>query len=202
MSALVETLHAYVSLPLDLTAARRAVDIARALRPVLAGAGWGVAWQSPAALHVTVRNLGPLDVGLVGALGAALTAVAARHAPFRLHLDAPALRGDPGELCLPVADGHEALVRLILDVDVALEALGFARPPRPPSGRVGLGRVRSSGAGPLALPRLDGCASFATELRLHRLDGASPDAEPPLLHAAPLTLPRPPEGQGMSPRGR
>lgn len=199
MSDLVDTLRAYVALPLDLVSARRAVDVARALRPALTAAGWSVAWQSPAALHVTVRNLGALDPGLAGALGDAVKSVAARHAPFRIRLAGAALQGDPAELCLPVTDGHEAIVRVANDLDDALEALGFARPTRPLRARVGLGRVRAAGASLPPLSALDGGATFVGELRLHRLDGARPDAEPPLLTAAMFSAPpRPSDGQGMS----
>jgi 2'-5' RNA ligase len=129
-----------VLLPDDVRAAlTRAIDRLRALAP-------DVAWIAETNLHVTLKFLGHVDEGRLGAVEGALAGVAARHAPFDLAvrgLGAFPTSSRPRVLWAGLTP-PTALAALATDVDTALVGLGVPPETRPFAGHVTLGRVREA----------------------------------------------------------
>lgn len=106
-----------------------------------------VRWSDPAKLHLTVRFLGEVTAETAAAVGVAVDAVAARHAP--LPLEAAGLGAFPGParprvLWAGVGGDLRGLGRLVAEVERALVPLGFPLEGRPFRPHLTLARVRSS----------------------------------------------------------
>lgn len=182
----METVRAYVACLLDLNATRRAADISRVLRRNARARGWDAAFVPPPALHVTLRWLGEIDIGLVSPIADAIGAVAQRTAPFRVHVSGLLAGPDPAaprHLALGFAHGVELLRALAADLDARLDDLGI--PPAPQGFRAQLTLARvARAATPLAevLPGgADAGPSTIHDLALYRCDALRPDAEPTAL---------------------
>lgn len=176
----METVRAFVGCLLDLSTTRRVVEIQRRVRHAAEGAGWRAAWVPPPNLHVTLKFLGEVDVGLVSPLADALARVAATHGPMRVPvagLGAFPERGAPRVLFLNVDVPGGPLVSLASAVEEALATLGFPRERRPFHGHVTLARVKDVGTAARTLVEIAppfevlsaGDASI-TELTLYRSD--------------------------------
>jgi 2'-5' RNA ligase len=130
----METVRAFAGLLLDIGATRRVAEYTRNLRRAATGAGWQCAWTPPPNLHITLRFLGEVDAGLVGPLGDAVAAVAARVEPVTLTLGALECfphRDNPRVLCVAVGRGSELLQRARQQLDGALAELGIPAEGRP-----------------------------------------------------------------------
>lgn len=123
---------------------RRAQDAAR-------GAELSARWVDPAGAHLTLKFLGATDRALVGPLGAALRAVAARRAPFLLHtgeLGAFPNGRRPRVIWLGLTGALDQLSALQRELDSALVALGIPAEVRPFLPHLTLGRVRDGAPPP------------------------------------------------------
>jgi 2'-5' RNA ligase len=121
-----------------------------------------VAWVAPANLHVTLKFLGQVDEGRVGALVEALGRAAAESAPFALALAGlgafPSVTR-PRVLWAGATDGAPALASLAARVDGALADLGVERETRAFTAHVTLGRVRAPGRNPALAAALAAAAA-------------------------------------------
>lgn len=105
-----------------------------------------VRWSDPAKLHLTVRFLGEVSVEAAAAVGIAVEAVAARHAPLRLEaagLGAFPGPGRPRVLWAGIGGDLRGLGLLAAEVERALVPLGFPLEGRPFRPHLTLARVRS-----------------------------------------------------------
>lgn len=196
----METVRAYIACLLDLNATRRAADIAKSLRRNAKAKGWEVAFVPPPALHVTLRWLGDVDLGLVSPLVDALGAVAQAHPPFRAHVSGLVAGPDPAaprQLALGFAHGAELLSALAADLDARLDALGLPPAPHAFRPQVTLARVLRA---PTPLAELapggaDAGPSAMHELVLYRCESPRTDVEPvSLARFALCPQPRGPSG--------
>lgn len=209
----MEGVPAFIGAPLDLGATNRVADYARALRRAATSAHVTAAWVPPPNLHVTLRNLGSVDPGLLGPVGDIVAEVARRFTPCRVALGALAALPDPARpqrLALGFARGSEALSALRSALDERLDALGIPAPPGDFIPRVTLGVVRDFPVSeqPVKLPpsSVAGLDANVAELCLWRSDLTRPGVEHHALRRAALN-PRAAAadergGQNMSERDR
>lgn len=193
----METVRAFAGFLLDIGATRRITEYARNLRRAATGAGWQCAWTPPPNLHITLRFVGEVDAGLVGPLGDAVAAVAARVEPVTLTLGALEFlphRDNPRVLCVALGRGTELLQRARQQLDSDLAALGIPPEGRPFVPHVTLARVRAPAA-VAALPpsAVDGLAAHLHDLTLWRSELTRAGAEHTVLRRVPL---------GVSDRGK
>jgi 2'-5' RNA ligase len=187
----MDTVRAFVGCLLDLTATRRVVDLARAVRRASDAAGWKAAWVPPPNLHVTLRFLGDIDAGLVPALSDGLANIARQHAPLRFTVSglvAFPSRESPRVVCADITQGHEALGALARAVDDLLFDLGIPREKRPFHGHVTLARVKHAptALSGLGLPNADCGPATVNEITLWRSDLQRAGAEYHALWRHPL----------------
>lgn len=181
----METVRAYVACPLDLSATRRAAELSKTLRRNALAKGWAAAFVPPPSLHVTLRWLGEIDLGLVSPVVEALGAVARAHPPFRVHAggivaDDPAA---PRLLAVGIPQGAELLRDLAADLDARLADLGFGPAQQAFRAVLPLARVTLA-ATPLADIAPAGAdvgASTIHDLVLYRCEAPRADVEPPSL---------------------
>lgn len=105
-----------------------------------------VRWSDPAKLHLTMRFLGEVTLETAAAVGVAVEAVAARHAPLRLEasgLGAFPGPGRPRVLWAGIGGDLRGLGLLAAEVERALVPLGFPLEARPFRPHLTLARVRS-----------------------------------------------------------
>jgi 2'-5' RNA ligase len=105
-----------------------------------------VRWSDPAKLHLTIRFLGEVTAETAAAVGVAVEAVTARHAP--LSLEAVGLGAFPGParprvLWAGIGGDLRGLGLLAAEVERALVRLGFPLESRPFRPHLTLARVRS-----------------------------------------------------------
>lgn len=117
-----------------------------------------IAWVVPANLHLTLKFLGAVDEGRVGAVVDALARASAGASAFDTHFRGvggfpSATR--PRVVWAGVTEGAGATVELAGRVDEELAGLGFAREARPFSPHVTLGRVRQPGRNPALADALE-----------------------------------------------
>jgi len=130
-----------------------AIPLPAPLREALAAAGRevpGLRAQHPDTLHLTVRFLG--EIGDPGPFAEAAAAVAARHAPFTLHLKGIGAFPDarrPRVVWVGLSAGVAEAVALAADVEDAVVALGLPRERRPFTAHITLGRFRGRPPRPL-----------------------------------------------------
>jgi 2'-5' RNA ligase len=193
----MDTVRAFVGCLLDLGTTRRVVDLQRALRKNVEAQGWRAAWVPPPNLHITLKFLGEIDVGLVPPLGDALAAVARRHAAMRVGVGGVGAfpdRGVPRVLFAKLGAGHERLEALVQDLEAALYELGLPKESRPFHAHVTLARVKHA---PHEGPRLVDLAptgavadcgqGYITEVSLYRSDLLRTGAEYHVLARHPLS---------------
>jgi len=112
----------------------------------LRAAAPGIKWVRPDSLHLTLKFLGSTPEERVGAIGSALSEVAARHRHFEVRLSGagafPSLRA-PRVVWLGVSiGGGGELAPMVSDIEAAMEPLGYPRETRPYSAHLTLGRAR------------------------------------------------------------
>ncbi|KAB8141872.1 RNA 2',3'-cyclic phosphodiesterase [Chloroflexia bacterium SDU3-3] len=124
-------------------------DAALAARRPLEAASPPVRWSAPEGLHLTLVFLGETDEALLGPVGQAARAVAARHQPIALQLDGHGAfpsTSSPQVLWLGVGGGIAALRALQADLVRALQPLGFEPEQRAYAPHITLGRVHREAA--------------------------------------------------------
>ncbi|MDE2039652.1 MAG: RNA 2',3'-cyclic phosphodiesterase [Elusimicrobia bacterium] len=136
-----------------------ALDGARLCLEALRGCGADARWSADGAMHLTLRFLGKTPPARLPALARALARAAAGHAAFKMEFDhlgwfGPAAR--PQVVWAGLGDGLESLKALAQSLDVALEAEGIARDPRPFRPHLTLGRLRSARAAGALIEKLKG----------------------------------------------
>lgn len=130
-----------------------AIDLDEACRAALDGAvdavrglGGRIRWQNPETMHLTLKFIGELREERVPTVVEALSAVAARHQPFRVDLAGLSgfpRRGVPRVVFVGAQASSSVLADLQKDVDIALaDAAGVVRESRRYEPHVTLGRVR------------------------------------------------------------
>jgi RNA 2',3'-cyclic 3'-phosphodiesterase len=135
-----------------------AIDLGEEARRALTGAqeagrraGLPVRWVAPGGAHLTLKFLGSTDRALVGPIGTALGAVAARHRPLSLRTGPPGAFPNPRRprvLWLGLDGALDRLAALQGDVEDALADLGFPREARAFRPHLTLGRAREGAAWP------------------------------------------------------
>jgi len=139
-------------------------DVAEALAAALADIakpGEGVSWVKPGNVHYTMRFLGDLAEGRVGAAKRAAAAAVAGIAPFDVRLGG--VGAFPNErkarvIWLGAEAGRDELVLLAKSLEVALGRERFERADHPFAPHLTLGRVRDPLSAPAALARLQALA--------------------------------------------
>jgi 2'-5' RNA ligase len=138
----------FIAIPLS-AEARDAVTSLVASLPVPAGRA--VRWVRFDGLHLTIRFLGPTPSDRLGAVGAAVAAVAAGEWPFNVSIRGagafPNLRR-PRALWLGVDEGSADLSRLSREANAALVAAGWSTDDRPYRPHLTLARSDGVRAGP------------------------------------------------------
>lgn len=138
----------FIAIPLS-AEARDAVTSLVASLPVPAGRA--VRWVRFDGLHLTIRFLGPTPSDRLGAVGAAVAAVAAGEWPFNVSIRGagafPNLRR-PRALWLGVDEGTAELSRLSREANAALVAAGWSTDDRPYRPHLTLARSDGVRAGP------------------------------------------------------
>ncbi|WP_337290197.1 RNA 2',3'-cyclic phosphodiesterase [Candidatus Methylomirabilis sp.] len=105
-----------------------------------------VGWVRPENLHLTLKFLGQVEEGRLGAIGEVVAAAAAGCGPIRLVFEGLGAFPRPRAariVWVGVSHGAQALTALQSRVETGLEPLGFAREMRPFTAHLTLGRVRS-----------------------------------------------------------
>jgi len=105
-----------------------------------------VGWVRPENLHLTLKFLGQVEEGRLGAIGEAIAAAATGSGPIRLVFEGLGAFPSPRAarvVWIGLSHGAEALAKLQTRVEAGLESLGFAREVRPFTAHLTLGRVRS-----------------------------------------------------------
>ncbi len=114
-------------------------DVVSPLRPVLSGARW----TRPDGRHLTLKFLGNVDDERVDDIAAVVDAAASRHTNFDAAFSEvggfPNLRR-PRVLWIGIGQGAEPMAALALDLEEALEPLGFEPEERPFRGHFTLAR--------------------------------------------------------------
>ncbi len=190
----MDTARAFVGCLLDLGTTRKVAELGRVLRTAAGKAQWEVSWVPPPNLHVTLKFLGDVDIGLVEPLSCALAEIAQRYAALRVSVGGvsafPSV-DNPTVLFAELTQGHSAVAGLARAVDDACAALGFAREVRAFHGHVTLGRVRRAvGALGAIVPAETDCGvGMLSEVALYRSDDARPGVEYTALARYPLERP-------------
>jgi RNA 2',3'-cyclic 3'-phosphodiesterase len=128
----------------------RALDGAAVVGPIRRGSN-DVRWVRLDGLHVTLRFLGPTLEEKVGAVGAAVRAVAAVTVPFDVRLARAGAFPSPERpraLWLGVADGAPELADLAVRLDRELVERGWPHDDRPFRAHLTLARSDGVRAGP------------------------------------------------------
>jgi RNA 2',3'-cyclic 3'-phosphodiesterase len=106
-----------------------------------------VKWVRPEGVHLTLKFLGDVETGRLGAVGDAVADAVADVRAFGLRLGGSGFFPNakrPNVLWIGVASGAEDLSRLAEAVETAAAGCGFERERRPFSAHLTVGRVRST----------------------------------------------------------
>ena len=178
--ALFETARAFIALNIEVAPLRRLIESVTRLRAHPSAPR--ASWVSPPRMHVTLKFLGEMDVGLAAPLRGALTSLARERATPRLAFSK--LGAFPSVTAarvvfLEVEDMGGETASLATAVDELGEQLGFARETRPYHPHLTLARTREAvdvQAWLLAVPPVR-VVALAPEVVLYRSDFARPGAE-------------------------
>ncbi len=138
------TVRAFVAVNLDQGLKDGLAKVQERLKATHADVGW----VRPESLHLTLKFLGQVEEGRLGAVAEAIATAAAGCGSFRLALGGLGAFPQPRAarvVWIGVQQGAEALGMLQARVEAGLESLGFAREERPFSAHLTLGRVRGPG---------------------------------------------------------
>lgn len=137
----VSTIRSFIAANLD---PGLKVALAR-VQDRLKATGADVGWVRPENLHLTLKFLGQVGEGRIGAIGEAIAAAATGCGPVHLVFQGLGAFPRPREarvVWIGLSHGSEALAALQARIEAALESLGFAREARPFTAHLTLGRVR------------------------------------------------------------
>jgi 2'-5' RNA ligase len=194
-----DTVRAFVALNVEIAAVRRIAELAQRWRTLPGGEA--LRWVAPTRLHVTLKFLGDIDVGLVPPLRDGLLALSSQRASPRVVFQ--------GLSAFPALDTARVLFAEVLDttgevrsLSVAVEdlaaSLGFARTPREYVPHMTVARTSEATAltaWVAAVPAWRVAAS-ASEIVLYRSDLARPHEEYDTLGRYPLEGRRGPSTPG------
>lgn len=153
-----------------------------------------VKWVEEENLHLTLKFLGEVPVGRVGAAREALAAVGG-VAPFRIGLRGVGAfpgRGNPRVVWAGLSEGAAEFVRLAAAVDRELVRRGFPPEKRPASPHLTIGRVRGPSNAEALRRAMEGVGSVdlgsfrCEETRLYRSVLGPGGPAYTVLEAAPL----------------
>ena len=122
----------------------------------------GVRLVRPEGVHLTLKFLGDIPVGKVGAVTEALSCVTS-HAPFELGLDGTGVFPNerrPRVLWVGIKGDMAPLNALQSDVENALEGIGFRRERRGFSPHFTIGRIRDSASAKDRLRAVEALSSY------------------------------------------
>lgn len=138
---LVSTIRTFIAANLD-----------QGLRAVLAGVQdrlkatrADVGWVRPENLHLTLKFLGQVEEGRIGAIGEVTAGAVGGCGPIRLVFQGLGAFPRPREarvVWIGLSHGADTLAALQARIETGLEQLGFAREARPFTAHLTLGRVR------------------------------------------------------------
>src|ERR1700761_8886098 len=142
----------FLAISFSVAVTRKIAEEIERRKPLLADAGFRLAWVPAANLHLTLRYVGPVAEELVEGITGAAARVAARHAPFELHAQGfgafPSLE-KPSVLWVGVAPSPQ-LMALQRDVEAAMVDLGCEREERAFHPHVTAARIKESRGGQVA----------------------------------------------------
>jgi len=180
MTALVDSMRAFVALNLDVATVRAIADLARDLRvhPLAPAARW----VAPTKMHVTLKFLGAIDVGLAPAIRDSLAGLIAARASPRLAIRKPTAFPTPESarvIVLEIDDVSGGVAQIEASVEKSLASLGFLPDPRAFRPHVTLARTNASvdsraWLASIAVPSRD---AVVTELVFYRSDLTRSGAE-------------------------
>lgn len=137
----ISTIRAFVAANLDpdlKAALARVQDRLKATRA-------DVGWVRSDNLHLTLKFLGQVEAGRIGAIGEAVAAAATGCGSIRLVFQGLGAFPSPRAarvVWIGLSHGAEALAELQARIEEKLESLGFAREAQPFTAHLTLGRVR------------------------------------------------------------
>lgn len=137
----ISTIRAFVAANLDPDLKAALAGAQERLKATRADVGW----VRPDNLHLTLKFLGQVEEGRIGAIGEAIAAATARRGPVRLVFQGLGAFPSPRAarvVWIGLSHGAEALAELQARIEEQLESLGFAREARPFTAHLTLGRVR------------------------------------------------------------
>jgi 2'-5' RNA ligase len=174
-----ETARAFVALNVDVVGVRRLLDAVSALRKLPEAPE--LRWVAPPRMHVTLKFLGDIDVGVVPLLVERLSGVASGHAPPRLVFTRFGAfpTTDAARVVFAEPDDGGATDGLATAVDMACAELGFPRETRPFHAHLTVARSSSPVAVTDWLARGEPwrVSSKASELVLYRSEVGKRDVE-------------------------
>ncbi|MDE2180518.1 MAG: RNA 2',3'-cyclic phosphodiesterase [candidate division NC10 bacterium] len=137
----ISTIRAFVAANLDPDLKAALAGVQERLKATRADVGW----VRPDNLHLTLKFLGQVEEGRIGAIGEAIAAATAGCGPVRLVFQGLGAFPSPRAarvVWIGLSHGAEALAELQARIEAKLESLGFAREARPFTAHLTLGRVR------------------------------------------------------------
>lgn len=157
---MADTLRAFVAVkPPD--AVRRHIEV---LQGALRSKGLKLRWVRPQNIHLTLKFLGDIPVAQVTAVAAAMQRVAAEQSPLMLTHQGigvfPGIRR-PRVLWTGLGGNLERLQRLVNQLGIELEALGFKREKRPFKAHLTLARIKARLDPERLLQSLQGIGDYA-----------------------------------------
>ena len=137
----VATIRAFIAVNLDPNLRAALARVQDRLKATRADVGW----VRPENLHLTLKFLGQVEEGRIGAIREAVATAATGCGPVRLIFQGLGAFPRPREarvVWIGLSHGAEALAALQARIEEQLESLGFAREARPFTAHLTLGRVR------------------------------------------------------------
>ena len=199
---MLETLHAFVAVNLDIAATRRIAALQRVLRASSHAPSVPIAWVSATNLHIAIRSLGQIDVAFVPGFADALRTKVRDFPAVRLAVAGPV--GFPATsqarlIIVQAADASGRFGELVQGISDVVEQHGFEPSTQRFVPHIVLGRVRAAidvASWFAASGRVDLQDALVTECVLYegmpRSDSSRPPgAEYPALARIPLAPPTP-----------
>lgn len=137
----VSTIRAFVAANLDPGLKAALATVQDRLKATRADVGW----VRPENLHLTLKFLGQVEEGRLGAIGKAVAQAVTGCGPVHLVFQGLGAFPRPREarvVWIGLSHGAEALAALQARIEAALESLGLAPEARPFTAHLTLGRVR------------------------------------------------------------